>query len=238
MSTFLGHNPLIYPSENVTGDVVILVTADEWTTEPYDNVMAINHCLTYRYRHHPRVLTLVPSKQSFFPLLKLPQWSHGSHIGIVGSIDGEFPRNKNLDDVYKFLDTGSTVVHFTHKESVTHPNIIGRYGLSDRELIQALLDIRFLWLPIPHMSGYMSYIFTGPLAFGVSMNIPMIMPDKLRIMYGFPVGSVLTYEDSILEVDFDKKISLELMNVWKDERANKNAKIFQSILDNEFCSSS
>lgn len=225
---FIGYQPELISLDDLTKttcDVLILITADEWSDVSIlkgfeDRLMSVQHALGYRYKLSDRSVTLVPRPnyhQWIFPIMNLGAWQGGTNIGVVGNINGEFPRNKDLDDLKRFE---GRYVHLT--------------GLSDSELIESVRHLAFLWIPIPPMSGYMSFIFSGPIGLGVSIGVPMIMPERLRAFYGFPSEAILTYESSILEVDFDKPLKMDMMTRWRNDRAIENVKNLKHIIDNEF----
>jgi hypothetical protein len=81
--------------------------------------------------------------------------------------------------------------------------------------------------------------FTGALIVGVEMNCIMVMPERLRKLYGFPEEAVITYGVSVTEAACLEKLrgssvkqqkrQARLRN-WAVERWDKNIAVFQSLL--------
>jgi hypothetical protein len=81
--------------------------------------------------------------------------------------------------------------------------------------------------------------FTGALIIGAEMNCIMVMPERLRSLYGFPPDAVITYDTSITEAQSLEKLRAspaqqhqrrKQLRLWTVERWKKNLAVFQNLL--------
>jgi hypothetical protein len=97
----------------------------------------------------------------------------------------------------------------------------------------------FLWLPIVSPSDYVVCRFTAALITGVDLNCIMVMPERMRELYGFPERAVITYDISLTEAECLKKLRespvkqherRRQLGIWTVERWDKNLAVFEALL--------
>lgn len=159
----------------------------------------------------------------------------------IGALD-----RKDIAGVFSYMKAGGKVVHYDrhpcqffleHRESYTQ-----HVGLSGTEFMTSLAQQKqpiFLWFPIVQNSEYLEHRFTGALIVGVELNCIMVMPERLRRLYGFPEEAVITYDSSVTEAACLEKLRgsplkqqerRARLRTWAVERWDKNMAVFQSLL--------
>lgn len=157
---------------------------------------------------------------------------------------GSFDR-KDIASAVSYMKAGGKLVHydrhpcghFSGNEGYTQ-----HIGLDGALLMMSLAQQAqpiFLWFPIAAETEYLVYRFTGSLIIGIDMNCVLVMPERLRNLYGFPQDAVITYETSITEAECLQKLRTSpaeqqerrrQLGLWTIERWKKNLAIFQSLL--------
>jgi len=153
---------------------------------------------------------------------------------------------KNIADVVAYMKAGGQVVHYDRHKCHHFEEHSGSYtqhvGLSGTEFMMSLAERKqpmFLWFPILPESNYMENRFCGALIVGVEMNCIMVMPERLRKLYGFPEDAVIAYDSSVTEAECVEKLRASAMKqeerrrqlrMWAVERWRRNMDVFRSLL--------
>jgi len=150
---------------------------------------------------------------------------------------------KDIAGVSAYMKAGGSVVHFDRHKCRFFPsdgNYSQQVGLGGAEFMRSLAAFTppvFLWFPILPESVYMVFRFTGALIMGVDLNCVMVMPERLRRLYGFPEEAVIAYESSAMErleaLREPSAKQLERRNrlaEWAEERWERNLEIFRGLL--------
>ncbi len=159
----------------------------------------------------------------------------------IGTFEG-----KDIAAALGYMKAGGKLVHYDRHRCHYFLANEGLYtqhiGLDGIQLLTSLAQQKkpiFLWLPIVSPSDYMVCRFTAALIIGVEMNCIMVMPERLRKLYGFPEDAVITYETSVTEAACLEKLCASPMKqherqkqlgIWAVERWNKNLAVFQALL--------
>lgn len=159
----------------------------------------------------------------------------------IGALD-----RKDIAGVFAYMKAGGKVVHYDRhscqfflesKQSYTQ-----HVGLGGTEFMASIAQQEqpiFLWFPIVQGSEYLEHRFSGALIIGVEMNCIMVMPERLRKLYGFPEAAVITYDSSVTEAACLEKLRgspvkqqqrRAQLRMWAVERWEKNMAVFQSLL--------
>jgi hypothetical protein len=160
----------------------------------------------------------------------------------IGALEG-----KDIAGASAYLQTGGRLVHYERYRRdnfSAHPGLYAlRVGLGGMQFMAALAQEpkpTFIWLPILPNSDYMMCRLTGALTLGVDLNGIMVMPERLRQLYGFPEPAVITYDTSITEPACLEKLRASPMQQeerrrqlhrWAAERWKKNLEVFQTLLE-------
>ncbi|MGA3327644.1 MAG: hypothetical protein ABSF45_24555 [Terriglobia bacterium] len=160
---------------------------------------------------------------------------------IIGALEG-----KDIAGTLAYMNAGGKLVHYDRHPCHHFPANDGLYtqhvGLSGMQFMTSLAQQKrpfFLWLPIVSPSDYMVCRFTGALTLGVEMNAIMVMPERLRKLYGFPEPAVITYDTSVTEAECLEILRASpvkqherqrQLGIWAREQWNKNLDVFQALL--------
>ncbi len=177
---------------------------------------------------------------AFAPAHEVPQ--SPPQITCLGSFEG-----KDVPGAIEYLKAGGKLVHYDRHPCRYFTAYEGRYtqhvGLNGMQMMASLNQLKrpiFLWLPIVSPSDYLVCRFTGGLLMGVELNCVMVMPDRLREMYGFPKDAVITYDthvtetgclESLRESPFTQDERRRRLCEWTDQRWETNLKVFRGILE-------
>jgi len=159
----------------------------------------------------------------------------------IGTLEG-----KDIDSIAGYMKAGGKLVHYDRYRCGTFSASAGLYrqhvGLNGKQFMASLAQQKppiLLWLPIVPQSDYMVCRFTGALTLGVEMNCIMVMPERLRKLYGFPEDAVITYDTFVTEAECLEKLREApvkqherrgQLGRWAVERWNKNLAVFQALL--------
>jgi hypothetical protein len=248
-------------------DVILLNTSYVWLDYGpllqqwnADNRLVVVH-------HHPEDIELNPHGESvyltsaagkekwIFPLYSKPPGAvglenHSLHLGeatelptliTIGSLEG-----KDIASILGYMKAGGKLVHYDRHRCDFFLANAGLYkqhiGLDGMQLMTSLAQQRqpiFLWFPIVPESDYMVCRFTGALIIGVEMNCIMVMPERLRKLYGFPEDAVITYDASVTEAKCLENLRASPVQgherrrqlaMWAVGQWNKNLAVFQAVL--------
>jgi hypothetical protein len=200
-------------------------------------------------------LTPAAGKEKWiFPLYSKPSDLRGSERPALSSCSttelptltsiGSFDR-KDIAGALAYMKAGGKLVHydrhpcdhFSGKEAYTQ-----HVGLDGTKLMTSFAQQSqpvFLWFPIAAETEYLVFRFSGALIIGVDMNCIMVMPERLRTLYGFPPDAVITYDTSITEAKCLEKLRAspaeqqelrQQLWLWTVAQWNKNLAVFQSLL--------
>lgn len=150
---------------------------------------------------------------------------------------------KDIAAVSGYMKAGGKIVHHDRHTCRFFPGE-GHYsqhvGMGGAEFMRSLAALTppiFLWFPILPESVYMVFRFTGALIMGVDFNCVMVMPERLRKLYGFPEEAVIAYESSVMErVEALREPPVNQLErrkrlaMWAGERWEKNLEIFRGLL--------
>ena len=158
---------------------------------------------------------------------------------------GSFDR-KDKASAVAYMKAGGKLLHYDRHPCHHFPGheaYTQHMGLDGPQLMTSLAQQArpmFLWFPIVAESEYLVFRFTGALIIGAEMNCIMVMPDRLRNLYGFPHDAVITYDISITEAPCLEKLraspakqqeSRKQLRSWTIERWKNNLAIFQALLE-------
>jgi len=158
---------------------------------------------------------------------------------------GSFDR-KDKASAVAYMKAGGKLVHYDRHPCHHFPGqeaYTQHMGLDGPRLMSSLAQQAqpiFLWFPIVPESEYFVFRFTGALIIGAEMNCIMVMPERLRNLYGFPPDAVITYDISITESACLEKLRAspakqqerrKQLSLWTIDRWKKNLDIFQPLLD-------
>jgi hypothetical protein len=208
-------------------DAIILTTSDVWRDfVPLLARWASERRLIVVH-HRPDYIALMPEVTGYialtpvfghdrwiFPLysktLSLSSFANGrTRAGLadlptmvtIGSL-----RTKDNSAVGQYLRVGGHVIHYGrdgHNQYEAYGNRFQQHtalsGIALIDSLNALPDPVFLWCPVAVESEFTALIFTSSLIVGFHLNCTMVMPEKLRLLYGFPSNGVITYCDCIFE---------------------------------------
>jgi hypothetical protein len=173
-----------------------------------------------------------------------PSTRDASELPTLISI-GSFDR-KDKASAIAYMNAGGKLVHYDRHPChhfAGHEAYTQHLGLDGPQLMVSLAQQTqpiFLWFPIVPESEYFIFRFTGALIIGAEMNCIMVMPERLRSLYGFPPDAVIIYDTSLTEASCLEKLraapaqQLERrrqLRRWTIERWNKNLTIFQPLLE-------
>jgi hypothetical protein len=140
---------------------------------------------------------------------------------------------KDHNDIQLFLSANknNTIVNIARELSSlssllkSHSQqVIGLGNIRNEDLIYVLRHGKYIWVPTPRDSLYMSGCFASSISFAFAFKKILIMPYHLSEFYGIS-HLVVTYQNSILEVNFDN-ISEELivsrMINWENGQSIQN----------------
>jgi len=160
----------------------------------------------------------------------------------IGTFQG-----KDIAGALGYMKAGGKLVHYDRHRCGYFLADEGLYtqhvGLDGMQLMTSLDQQKkpiFLWLPIASPSDYMACRFTGALIFGVDLNCIMVMPERLRKLYGFPEDAVITYDTSVTEAECLENLCASPVQqqerrrqlwIWAVERWNTNLSVFQALLE-------
>lgn len=232
-------------------DKIVLVTSDEWKPSngwneprvfpgPYNDKLILVHHDTHYCREGDVSFLLTPFKGTerwIFPLYKIPNTPvdvFHDGVAIVGSINNNHNKTRDMGDIYRYLERGHVLHVFARGPEhapVHFKNLRGRWGLSSEAMINELRSIRYFWFPIDQKSWYSNRIFTGGLSLAVNMRKIMIMPRSYADAYGL-ADCAITYESSIEEVDFSavqEKALMDALERWCEETWARNKTLFASL---------
>lgn len=159
----------------------------------------------------------------------------------VGTFEG-----KDIGGALAYMDAGGRLVHYDRHRCHHFPGRGGLYtqhqGLNGQQFMAALSGQSqpiFIWLPILFPSDYMICRFTAALITGVDMNCVMVMPERLRALYGFPEAAVIAYQTAITEPECLEKLRASTaaqwarrkqLQIWAADRWEKNLTVFRAAL--------
>jgi len=154
---------------------------------------------------------------------------------VIGSFEG-----KDTASALNYLHAGGKLVHYDRYRCHFFPGHDGRYtqhlGLNGLDFMASLA--RQVKPAVPE-SDYAVCRFTGALILGVELNCIMLMPERLRKLYGFPEQAVITYGASLAEAECLKELRASPekqqerrrhLGIWAAERWNSNLAVFQRLL--------
>jgi hypothetical protein len=157
---------------------------------------------------------------------------------------GSFDR-KDKASAVAYMNAGGKLLHYDRHPChhfADHKAYTQHKGLDGPQLMASLAQQTqpiFLWFPIVPESEYFIFRFTGALIIGAEMNCIMVMPERLRSLYGFPRDAVITYDALVTEPHCLQKLRAspaqqhqrrEQLRSWAIERWEKNLAIFQPLL--------
>jgi len=157
---------------------------------------------------------------------------------------GSFDR-KDKTSAVSYMNAGGKLLHYDRHPCnyfAGHKTYTQHKGLDGPQLMTSLAHQPqpiFLWFPIVPESEYFIFRFTGALIIGAEMNCIMVMPERLRSLYGFPRDAVVTYDTLVTEPDCLQKLRAspvqqherrEQLRSWSIARWKKNLAIFQPLL--------
>jgi hypothetical protein len=157
---------------------------------------------------------------------------------------GSFDR-KDKASAIAYMQAGGKLVHYDRHPCghfAGHDAYSQHRGLNGLQFMTSLAQQDqpiFLWFPIVAESEYLVFRFTGALIIGAEMNCIMVMPERLRNLYGFPPDAVITYDTSITEAQCLEKLRAvpvqqqqrrKQLWLWTVERWKRNLAIFQTLL--------
>ena len=214
--------------------------------------------------HHPEDIELNPYGASvyltpaagqerwIFPLYSRPPGQVGSEpesaslplrdatelptLITVGTLEG-----KDTASVFGYMKAGGRLVHYDRHRChfLANQTLYAQHvGLNGLQLMTSLSQQNkpiFLWFPIAPESDYMVCRFTGALIIGVDLNCVMVMPERLRKLYGFPEDAVITYDTSVTEPECLENLRASPVKqqerrrqlwIWAAEQWNKNLAVF------------
>jgi hypothetical protein len=158
---------------------------------------------------------------------------------------GSFDR-KDKASAVAYMRAGGRLVHYDRHPCghfAGHETYIQHQGLDGPQLMASLAQQAqpiFLWFPIVPESEYFIFRFTGALIIGAEMNCIMVMPERLRSLYGFPHDAVITYDTLVTEPHCVQKLRAspaqqqqrrEQLRLWAIERWKMNLAIFRPLLE-------
>jgi hypothetical protein len=159
----------------------------------------------------------------------------------IGTFEG-----KDIAGALGYMKAGGKLVHYDRHRChyfLAHEGLYTQHlGLDGTQFTTSLAQQKkpiFLWLPIVSPSDYMVCRFTAALIIGVDMNCIMVMPERLRALYGFPEDAVITYDTSVTEAECLENLRASpvkqherqrQLGIWAVERWNKNLTVFQVLL--------
>jgi hypothetical protein len=157
---------------------------------------------------------------------------------------GSFDR-KDKASAIAYMKAGGKLVHYDRHPCghfAGHEAYNQHRGLDGLQFMTSLAQQTqpiFLWFPIVAESEYLVFRFTGALILGAELNCIMVMPERLRNLYGFPPDAVITYDTSITEAQCLEKLRASPaqqqqrrrgLKLWTVERWKKNMAVFQTLL--------
>lgn len=159
----------------------------------------------------------------------------------IGTFEG-----KDVAGAGDYMKAGGRLVHYDRHRCGHFTPGDGRYaqhrGLDGVQLMTSLAQQQqpvFLWFPIISPSDYMVCRFTAALIVGVEMNCVMVMPERLRGLYGFPKEAVIAYDKSVTEADcleslrdspWKQQDRQRRLAWWAAERWEENLTVFRTLL--------
>ncbi len=159
----------------------------------------------------------------------------------IGTMEG-----KDIASALGYMKAGGKLVHYDRHKChcfLAHDGLYTQHiGLNGTQLMTSLAEQKkpiFLWFPMVPKSDYMVCRFTGALIIGVEMNCIMVMPERLRELYGFPEHAVVTYDTSITEAECLESLRASPVKlherrsqlwIWAVEQWNTNLAVFQGLL--------
>jgi hypothetical protein len=158
---------------------------------------------------------------------------------------GSFDR-KDKASAIAYMNAGGKLLHYDRhpcRHFAGHEAYTQHKGLDGPQLMTSLAQQTqpiFLWFPIVPDSEYFIFRFTGALIIGTEMNSIMVMPERLRSLYGFPDDAVIAYDASPTEAPCLEKLraspgqQLERrrqLRLWTIDRWKKNLAIFRPLLE-------
>jgi hypothetical protein len=177
---------------------------------------------------------------------QLPDIAFGRCLAIIGSTgmrhqEGvEFKKSKDIMDVEAFLsnNTNNIVINVARYETQNFAALVERFphqcGLFPdvtMPYLHVILSgrLQYIWLPVPQDSLYLDGSFSAALALAFAFKKILVMPRALSRMYGFDNGTVVEYENSVVEIDFDaidKVAILRRMSSWERVQRIENVLTF------------
>jgi len=157
---------------------------------------------------------------------------------------GSFDR-KDKASAIAYMQAGGKLLHYDRHPCghfADHDAYSQHRGLDGLQFMASLAQQPqpiFLWFPIVAESEYFVFRFTGALILGAEMNCIMVMPERLRNLYGFPPDAVITYDTAITEAHCLEKLRAspaqqqrrrKQLWLWTVERWKKNLAVFQTLL--------
>jgi hypothetical protein len=158
---------------------------------------------------------------------------------------GSFDR-KDKASAIAYMKAGGKLVHYDRhpcRHFAGHEAYTQHKGLDGSQLMTSLAQQTqpiFLWFPIVPDSEYFIFRFTGALIIGAEMNSIMVMPERLRSLYGFPDDAVITYDASLTETPCLEKLRAspaqqlerrKQLRLWTIERWKKNLAVLRPLLE-------
>ncbi len=250
-------------------DVILLNTSYVWLDLGPQLEQWNAHQRLIVLHHHPEDIELNPygvsvcltpvagQERWIFPLYSQPPgpWELGLENASLSLREAtELPTliclgalvGKDIAGIFGYLQAGGKLVHYSRyrcEDFLAHEGLYTQQvGLDGVQLMASLAQQKkpvFLWLPIVPKSDYMVCRFTGALIMGVDMNCILVMPERLRELYGFPKQAVITYDTSVTEAACLEKLRASPVKqnerrrqpcLWAAERWNKNLAVFQALL--------
>ena len=248
-------------------EVILLNTSYVWLdwAPMLQHWTAHNHLIVVH--HHPEDIELNPFGASLyltpvggqekwiFPLYSKPEGLKAESallslsdktglptLVVIGSLEG-----KDLASVSAYMKAGGKLLHYDRHRCGYFSTDVDVYtqhvGLNGVDFMASLSQLQkpmFLWFPVVPESDYLVCRFTGALIIGVDLNCVMVMPERLRILYGFPHDAVITYESSVTEAECLEKLRAPAaeqqqrrrqLQTWAVDRWKKNLEVFAHAID-------
>jgi hypothetical protein len=249
-------------------DVILLNTSCVWLDygrqlqhwKAHNRLIVVHHDLDdIVLNPHGAPLYLTPAageEKWIFPLYSDPSAvefaTEGDSLSIRDATElptlisiGSFDR-KDKASAVAYMNAGGKLVHYDRhpcRHFADHAAYTQHKGLDGPQFMTSLAQQAqpiFLWFPIVAESEYFIFRFTGALIIGAEMNCVMVMPERLRSLYGFPHDALITYDTSLTEAPCLKKLRgspaqqmerRKQLRLWTIERWKKNLAIFQPLLE-------
>lgn len=155
----------------------------------------------------------------------------------ASGIDGR--KSKDREDIIRYLAANKSNIVINVARDVFH-SIINMFpeqtmameGISTKEVMFVVSQVRFIWIPIQEGSTYLTGCFASSLSYAFAFKIVLVMPRRLSTFYGLE-GVVVEYDKSVTEINFSMVNTTELkrrMQLWEDGMRTQNVLNFYDNL--------